>query len=279
MSSTPLIKKASGEFQAFNPKKLEESLRRAGAQEALIHDIVNDVQSWISEGMTTRNIYTRAFNLLRKKRRSLAARYSLKRAIMELGPSGHPFEHFVGEVFKAQGFNVLVGQEIQGNCVTHEVDVIATANGTQRLVECKYYNSQDKYASVQVPLYIRSRVNDIINYRKDMSEFKDLVFEGWIVTNTRFTSDALSFGTCSGLNLLSWNYPEQNSLKELIERYNIFPITVVTQLTKAEKQTLLAKDIVFCHQLHKRPELIDTLEFRGNKKARLLEELADLCVQ
>ena len=279
MSSTPLIKKASGELQTFNPRKLEESLRRAGAHESLIREVVDDVQSWISEGMTTRNIYTRAFNLLRKKRRSLAARYSLKRAIMELGPSGHPFEHFVGEVFRAQGFNVLVAQEIQGTCVTHEVDVIATANGSQRLVECKYYNSQDKYASVQVPLYIRSRVNDIINYRKNIPEFEKLSFEGWIVTNTRFTSDALSFGTCSGLNLLSWSYPEQNSLKDLIERYNIFPITVLTQLTKAEKQMLLGKDIVFCHQLFKKQELIDSLELKGNKKERLIEELSDLCSQ
>lgn len=277
MSNYPLIKKASGELQPFSSSKLENSLRRAGAEDELIQEIVKDVQSWLTEGMTTRNIYARAFILLRRKKRSLAARYSLKNAIMQLGPTGFPFEQFIGQVFKQQGFDVLVGQEINGKCVTHEVDVIATANGTQRLVECKYYNSQDKFASVQVPLYIRSRVDDIIKMRKSMPEFKDLSFEGWIVTNTRFTSDALSFGTCSGLNLLSWNHPQENGLKDLIEQFSVFPITTLTLLTKAEKQILIDKDIVHCRQLLQHPEILNSLDLKDDKRRKIMEEVSDLC--
>ncbi len=277
MSNYPLIKKASGELQPFSSSKLENSLRRAGAENELIQEIVKDIQSWLTEGMTTRNIYARAFMLLRRKKRSLAARYSLKNAIMQLGPTGFPFEQFIGQVFKQQGFDVLVGQEINGKCVTHEVDVIATANGTQRLVECKYYNSQDKFASVQVPLYIRSRVDDIIKMRKSMPEFKDLSFEGWIVTNTRFTSDALSFGTCSGLNLLSWNHPQENGLKDLIEQFGVFPITTLTLLTKAEKQILIDKDIVHCRQLLQHPEILNSLDLKDDKRRKIMEEVSDLC--
>lgn len=277
MSNYPLIKKASGELQPFSSSKLENSLRRAGAEDELIQEIVKDVQSWLTEGMTTRNIYARAFILLRRKKRSLAARYSLKSAIMQLGPTGFPFEQFIGQVFMQQGFDVLVGQEINGKCVTHEVDVIATANGTQRLVECKYYNSQDKFASVQVPLYIRSRVDDIIKMRKSMPEFKDLSFEGWIVTNTRFTSDALSFGTCSGLNLLSWNHPPEKGLKDLIEQFSVFPITTLTLLTKAEKQILIDKDIVHCRQLLQHPEILNSLDLKDDKRRKIMEEVSDLC--
>lgn len=277
MPKIPLVKKASGELQQFSPSKLENSLHRAGAENELIQEIVKDIQSWITEGMTTRNIYSRAFILLRRKKRSLAARYSLKNAIMQLGPTGYPFEQFIGQVFKYQGFEVLVGQEVQGQCVTHEVDVIATANGTQRLVECKYYNSQDKFANVQVPLYIRSRVDDIIKKRKSMPEFQNLSFEGWIVTNTRFTSDALMFGTCSGLNLLSWNHPQENSLKDLVEKFGLFPVTALTQLSKAEKQALLGKSIVMCQQLLHSPEVLDSLGIKDNKRRKLMEEVKDLC--
>ena len=101
-------------MQPFSPAKLESSLRRVGAGKELIDDIVKNLQSWVTEGMTTSRIYARAFTLLRKKQRSIAARYSLKKAIMDLGPSGYPFEHFVGQVFKYQGFDVLVGKEVEG---------------------------------------------------------------------------------------------------------------------------------------------------------------------
>lgn len=221
MSNTPLIKKADGELQAFSPNKLANSLRRAGAADYLIEEIVEDIESWLVEGTTTRKIYSRAFVLLRRKKRSLAGRYSLKKAIMELGPTGFPFEHFMGHVFQSQGFKVETGQVLQGKCVTHEVDVVATGEKEQHFVECKYYNSQGKYASVQVPLYIRSRVNDLINVHESKPEYEGFTFHGWIATNTRFTSDAMNYGLCSGLKLISWDYPNGESIKAIVERESL----------------------------------------------------------
>lgn len=277
MAKLPLVKKASGEMQPFSPAKLESSLRRVGAGKELIDDIVKNIQSWVTEGMTTSRIYARAFTLLRKKQRSIAARYSLKKAIMDLGPSGYPFEHFVGQVFKYQGFDVLVGKEVEGCCVKHEVDVIATGNNSQHLVECKFYNSQGKFASVQVPLYIRSRVDDIVKKRQSLPEFQNVKFHGWVVTNTRFTSDAMAYGECSGLNLLSWDYPESNSLKKMVEDERIFPVTTLTQLSKAEKEKLLSQGTVLCRQILEQPRLLDELDIKQNKKRRVLQEVEDLC--
>ena len=44
---------------------------------------------------------------------------------MELGPSGFPFEKLVGKILEQEGFETRVGVIVQGNCVQHEVDVIA----------------------------------------------------------------------------------------------------------------------------------------------------------
>jgi hypothetical protein len=44
------------------------------------------IYSELKEGMTTSEIYGHAFSLLKKYHVSLAARYSLKQAIMDLGP-------------------------------------------------------------------------------------------------------------------------------------------------------------------------------------------------
>jgi hypothetical protein len=276
MGKAVLVKKASGESEPFNHEKFEASLRRSGASEELLSSVSVDIQKWLNEGVTTKQIYSKAFGLLRAKRRSIAARYSLKKALMELGPTGYPFEHFVGQIFEQQGFEVQVGQIIQGHCVQHEVDVVATSNKKQHFVECKYYNTQEKTANVQVSLYVRSRVDDIIRKRSILPEFNNFSFHGWVVTNTRFTPDAMEFGKCSGLNLMSWDYPQSHSLKDIIEKYRFFPITALTELNKKEKQLLMDRGVVLCRQILQNPKVLDPIGFTKAKYTKILEEVADL---
>jgi hypothetical protein len=156
------------------------------------------------------------------------------------------------------------------------VDVVATQNHTQYLVECKYYNTQDKHANVQVPLYIRSRVNDIEATRKQLPEFNGYTFYGWIVTNTRFTADAVDFGKCSGLHLVSWDYPKGHSLKDMIETYKMYPVTVLTGLLKREKQQLLSKGIVLCRQLADDSKILSTLGLTDKQIEDILKEVHEL---
>ncbi|MDG5798784.1 restriction endonuclease [Marinilabiliaceae bacterium ANBcel2] len=277
MQKNRYIIKASGEKEIFDPSKLRRSLQRSGAEAQLAENVTDDISLWVKDGMNTGKIYKRAFSLLRKKRRSMAARYSLKTAIMELGPSGYPFEHFVGHLFRCMGYSVEVGVNTEGKCVSHEVDVVAVKETHQHFVECKFYNSRGKFSSVQVPLYIRSRVNDIIDKRKSELKQNSVNYHGWVVTNTRFSEDALSFGLCSGLDMMSWDYPEKSSLKALIEKFGIFPVTTLTRLTKAHKSKLLKKNIVLCREIVKDNSLLDSLELTNTKRKRVLEEIYDLC--
>jgi hypothetical protein len=279
MSNTIQITKATGEKETFQSEKLKQSLQRAGANNELINSIVLEIESWITEGVTTKKIYAKAFALLRKKRNGYAARYSLKNALMELGPTGYPFEHFVGQIFEIQGFETQVGQLVQGQCVQHEVDVVASQNHTQYLVECKFYNTQDKHANVQVPLYIRSRVNDIEAKRKQLPEYNGYTFYGWIVTNTRFTTDAMDFGKCSGLHLVSWDYPKGHSLKDMIEQYRMFPITALTELNKREKQQIMDKGVVLCRQIVSNPKVLEDIGIKKPKIIKVLDEANDLCTE
>ncbi len=276
-SKVILVTKASGEKEAFKIDKLIGSLHRAGAGSDIIDEIVADILSWVYDGVTTKKIYSQAFSLLRRKKAGPALRYKLKQAIMELGPTGYPFEHFVGILFEKQGYSVVTGQVLEGHCVTHEMDVIATGSDHQILVECKYAHDQGKHVSVQVPLYVRSRVDDIIRKRKELPEYLGFTFQGWVVTNTRFTPDSIQFGRCSGLHLLGWDFPAGQGLKDLIEREKIYPLTVLNQLTKKEKQKLLNEGIVTCSQLRQQKEALDTFELSKRKLAALMEELEHIC--
>jgi hypothetical protein len=277
MQGKPLIKKASGETEPYLKEKLEKSLRKAGADEKTVSQISLEIDHWIQDGISTHKIYARAFELLKKKSGGMAARYKLKKAIMELGPTGFPFEHFIGQVMKQQGFEVKTGQIIEGNCIQHEVDIIATNHEIQHLMECKFHNSQEKVSNVQVPLYIRSRMDDIISKRKNEPEYSGISFQGWVVTNTRFSSDAIQYGKCSGLKLLSWDYPENNGLKDLIEKLHVFPITTLAHLTQKQKIMLTEKGIVLCRQLLQNQDEINALGLTQNKLKKLIEEIEALC--
>ncbi len=269
------VKKADGELQIFSSEKLASSLRRSGASESLVNEVIKSIEGWITNGVTTKKIYRKAFLFLRKKERSRAARYSLKNAIMELGPTGYPFEYFIGKLFESKGYDVEVGKVLNGKCVTHEVDVVATKDKEQHFVECKYYNSQGKYASVRVPLYIRSRVNDIIAAKKEEG-FDDFEFNGWIATNTRFTEDAMNYGLCSGLKLISWDFPKENSIKKIVEENNLFPITTLTQLSKIHKEQFLARGIVLCKELHDNPKLFKNISIKEKHLKSVRNEIADI---
>ncbi|MDX9790345.1 MAG: restriction endonuclease [Candidatus Kapaibacterium sp.] len=277
MSKKHIVVKATGELEEFDRLKLASSLSRSGADEQTIENIIDEIIPWLKEGASTKELYNKAFSLLRKRKTSTAARYSLKKSIMELGPSGYPFEHFIGQLLKYQGFDVQVGVIVQGQCVNHEVDVVATSGNKQFIVECKFYNTQGKFAGVQVPLYIKSRVEDIIRKRTALPEFKDIDFHGWIVTNTRFTSDAVQFGKCAGLHLVGWDFPDKYSLRDMIEQNSFFPVTAMTSIEKMYKNILMNKGIVLCRQIRNNPEVLQEVGIKPMKVRKIMTEVEELC--
>src|SRR5579859_3895295 len=181
MSNAKLITKSSGITEPFSKEKFERSLRRSGARPEVITELTNYVMH-APDLKTTHDIYQYAYNRLRSHRPAVAARYSLKNALSELGPSGFPFEHFVAEIFKSQGYETSIDQKLQGRCVIHEVDIILRKNNETFMVECKFHQPQ-LHADVKVPLYIKSRFDDLT--KSNSYSFK----QGWVVTNTRFTDD------------------------------------------------------------------------------------------
>ncbi|WP_313114386.1 ATP cone domain-containing protein [Aequorivita sediminis] len=270
------VVKHSGERADFSIEKLKSSLRKSGAEEALVNEISNIVRDELYQGISTQEIYNRAFALLKKEKKGYASKYKLKKAIYELGPTGFPFEKFIAALLFYSGYKVKTGQFLQGECVLHEVDVVARKNDQFIVVECKFHSDEGRNCNVKIPLYIHSRYRDILNNYNDKNE-SEMPTEGWVVTNTRFTEDALLYGKCVGLYLLSWDYPNGNGIKDRIDRLGLYPITVSTLLSQREKQFLLSRDIVLCKQLINDDFYLDHLGISENRQARILEEIKILC--
>lgn len=271
-----MVRKASGDPELFDISKLIRSLQKAGADSQKAEAIAEEISKLLYEGITTKKIYGMAFQMLRRHGRKHALLYKLKQSLFELGPTGYPFEQFIGEIFKRRGYTVEVAQILEGYSITHEMDVIATKNGEQLFVECKYGNDQGKTISVQVPLYVRSRVNDIVKKRAEMPEYANFSFAAGLACNTRFSDDSIQYSQCNGISLLGWDYPKGRGLKEIMEQEKIFPITVLEHLTTQQKNLLKEQGIVTCAQLFSNMALLETFSLSQGKLATLERELKEI---
>lgn len=268
------VKKASGELEAFNEEKLRKSLRRSGADDALINQILQELAGQWQEGMTTKSIFKKAFKMLKRRNRPFAARYTLKQAMFDFGPSGFPFEDFVAEIMKSQGFKVETRLRLPGACVQHEVDVVAQNDERLIWIECKYHPIPGSVSNVKVPLYVHSRFRDL---EQQHNGHGGLNGEGWIITNTRFSDDAMTYGRCAGIRLIGWNYPSNGSLRELIDRANLHPVTCLTMLSRQEKNTLLEHGIVLSSTLSRPGNWSDLLHLSNERRNKIMAEAATLC--
>ncbi|MBU2902174.1 ATP cone domain-containing protein [Maribacter dokdonensis] len=270
------IIKSSGQKMKFSLDKLRNSLKHSGANHELVEEIVNKVNDELYEGISSNEIYNRAYSLLKRNKSVFASKYKLKKAIYELGPTGFPFERFIAEILKFSGYDVEVGITLNGECVTHEIDVVAEKNNSVTVIECKFHNEEGRNCNVKIPLYIHSRYNDVKAHWVTNKNNKPLN-KGWVVTNTRFTQDALTYGKCADLYLLSWDFPQNDGLKDRIDRLGLYPITVSSLLSKREKQFLLSRNIVLCRQLVKDKFYLDHLGISSVRKTKILDEISQLC--
>ena len=277
MNKQILIKKKSGELEPFSEEKLRRSLKRVGALPDSVERIVSNIVGELREGTTTQDIYKRAFSLLSKYDHPVAGKYSLKQAIMELGPTGHPFEKLVSELLKTKGFSAQVSVIVQGICITHEIDVVAEKENQRIMVECKFHNQPGIKTDVKVALYVQARFEDIQNAwlknKNDAQKFN----EAWLVTNTKLTSEAIRYTQCVGIKVLGWNYPVNEGLEVLIDRSGLHPVTCLTTLSRKNKQYLLSKNIVLSKELLQDKNILRNLGLDNTEIFQVEKEINGLC--
>jgi hypothetical protein len=268
-----LITKADGEQEPFDPVKLERSLAHAGASSTARARILAEVTRELRPLMTTGELYMRAFELLKREERvPVAARYSIKRALFELGPSGFPFEQFLAEVLRAHGWSAKTDVTLMGRCAPHEVDVLAEKGGKRIGVEAKFHNEPGGKTDIRDALYVKARYDDLRQAPIQSSR----VDEGWLVTNTVFTRNAIRYARCSNLTLIGWDYPRSRGLLQMIEEGKVHPLTCLTSLNGSEKQRLLEHKVVLCKSVQT-PQVLREYGIAPGKIPQVLEEAKQLC--
>lgn len=272
------ITKASGIVENLNLNKLLSSLIKSGADREQAQDIVDIIVSEIKPYTSTKKIYRLAHKYLHQFNHASGLRYSLKRAIFRLGPSGYPFERYFGALLENYGYKVKVSVTMDGKCVKHEVDVLAINENEVSLFECKYRNSPGNTTDVKVAMYVHARFQDLKPVIK--SQYPGKTFKGWLITNTRLTSDAIQYAGCTGLNVKSWSYPEKKSLNEMIEEKRLYPVTIISGIKSGLINSLINHNIILLKDLAGMDarEIGKMLSLSENKAVALKKQADELCL-
>ncbi len=261
--------KATGEIEPFSEDKLKISIQRAGIPKHLRDETLAHVKESLYENIPTSEIYKHIVEFLDTSNPTERAKYSLKQAIMQLGPTGYPFEDYVAEILTSMGYTTKVRSLLTGKCVNHEIDVIAQKGEENIMIEAKFHNSSGIKTDVHVPLYTKSRFEDL----RDKYKFT----KAWIITNTKITADALSFSMCENMKITSWSYPDNESLRDLIDKSGLHPITALSSLSLEQKQRLLENHTVLARDIIKKPDLLSLLDLPNDKRDRVIQEIKIIC--
>lgn len=259
-----IVVKQTGEEEPFSEDKVKRSMKRVGVPESIQPEVIKSLHEKFRDGrVTTDQIFKHVLEYLEPRDRKSSVRFNLRDAIFDLGPTGYPFEKYLGEIFKTMGYKVETGVIMRGDCVNHEIDLLIEKEGHREIVEAKFHNHHDVKTDVQTALYTYARFLDV--------KEKNNISNVWLITNTKLTSDAIAYSNCKGMPAIGWNYPSEGNLQDFVEGPHMYPITILTALSNQEKNRLIEKNIVLCRDLltRKDDELSDSLiKSESLKRAR-----------
>lgn len=232
MAQKIYITNASGEKELFSKNKIFQGARRAGASKILAHKISETIQKDLYDGISTNEIFNYIRKLLHNESPGVAMKFSLKKAIYKLGPSGFSFEKYMGEIFNRWGYQVLLNQTLSGKCVNYEIDFLAEKQNEILVGECKFHNIPGSRVDLKIVLATYARFLDLKNgsFLRNKTQ-KKLLPKNFLITNNKFTDKAIQYAKCSDIELLGWRYPYSKGLEYYIENENLYPITILDSVS------------------------------------------------
>lgn len=260
------VTKASGFIEEFSEEKLIKYLSKIRIPPQDMETVLQHCRAHVRDQMSTREIINMVSNqlLLLPNGKLYSARYMLKQDLRKMGPAGHAFEKYVGRLFQADGAKVKVALEVRGQCVPHEVDVLARWDHHIDVVECKFHNSEGTKSDVVVALYMYARYMDIAEAISEPGYTSSV----WIATNTKLTSQALDYAMCRNMQILTVEQPEGHSIINRVVAQNLFPITSIRSLDQYLNKLfdddvilladILGVDVAQAQRLGITPEQLDT---------------------
>ncbi|MCG2689783.1 restriction endonuclease [Candidatus Parcubacteria bacterium] len=252
-----------GEREMFSFQKVLRSAKRVGASHQVAQEIAQKIEKKAFEGMKTSEIFSLVKSFLNQTEPVASLKFSLRDAMRKLGPTGFPFEKFVGKVLEKNGYKVKLNQIVKGKCIEYEIDCLTEKGGEVYLVECKYRNLASDVVDTQNVAILYAKFLDISQQRK----VKPL-----LITNAKFTTRAIKYAKCVGVDLLGWQYPQSRGLERVIDGKKLYPITILPSLNKNLLFSLNQAGIVLVEELLKANQSHQLNFIPANQLNRIISE-------
>ncbi len=240
-----------GKKEPFSFQKVYRSARRVGASKKVARKIADSIKKDLRfDGIKTSEIFKKVKKELRRQEPQAAIRFNLKQGMRRLGPTGFPFEKYIGEIFNRNGFQVQLNQYIPGFCTSYEIDFLAKKGNLLYVGECKYRNDPGGRTHLDTALANYARFLDIKKGKFFQKTFKNLRIKSLLVTNTKLTSQAIRYSECVGVECLAWKYPKNQGLEHIIDTKELYPITILPSLKSylskifADQNMMMVDDVL-----------------------------------
>jgi len=266
-----------GEKEKFSEQKVYESARRVGASEQIAEEITETIKDEVYDGIQTSEIFNRIKELLDEKSPKLSMKFSLKEGMRKLGPTGYPFEKFIGEIFHRLGYNTELNLYLAGKCLDkYETDFLAEKDQVIKVGECKFRNKpEDSVIELDTVLAFQAQMQDLRNGNLfDKERFKNKEVKPILVTNTKFSGVATDYAECVGIELLGWRTPNDQGLETIIDENGFYPITILPSLKQEDAPEFIKNKMALVQNLLEldKEEFLRQNEITKNQLEKLVEE-------
>jgi hypothetical protein len=132
-------------------------------------------------------------------------------------------------------------------------------------------------SDIKVALYIKARFDDLKGNMFDYGGIKRTLTSGWLITNTKFTDQAIKYGECNGLKMIGWNYPAKGNLQDIIEELHLHPLTCLVSLNNTNKRELLNQGMVLCMDIYNNQSLLNKINIPSDQINSVIAEIKEVC--
>ena len=265
------VTKYDGTKQAFSREKIIRTATRMGATRQVAEQIVDEIENKAYDGISTRKILQTLYTRLKRHKPTLKHQIDLRHALSLL-KSAPDFEQYIQQLLREHGYQVTPNQIIQGKCVQHEVDAIATKNNRTCFVEVKHHIKYHTPTGLDIPRIARAVLEDITEGRQ-LGQNNHKIDYAMIVCNTKLSDYAKQYADCRKISHIGWSSPKDHDLQTMIETKKLYPITILKELSTQTRNRLTSNGIITLKRLTEKSltELEHKTGIHKNKLEPILE--------
>jgi len=246
------VKKADGYLQQFDREKVVRTCLRMGASKKLAYDIAARIERRLYNGIPTARILQMIFQQMREHKPGIGNLFDLRKGL-SLMSSKPEFEVYIQAILGHNGFEVSPNQILKGRCVEHEVDALAKKNGFTYFVEAKHHSNYHTPTGLDESRIARAVLEDVNeSYALGKSDLK--IDQAMIVTNTRYSDQAIQYGRCRNILQIGWSSPIDHGLQNMIEGKRLFPLSCLRDLEVDARIRLAESGIILFEQMSREDE-------------------------